>query len=288
MEFNVNDLKHYLERLRKSRGLTQKELAHSLGKHQSFIGKLETKSDTIRLVDLLLILNGLEADPIEFLRHYLATTNKLDLSPKMDLNQLNSFFKENGRVRMFREPLSNESQSEYGQLVANYVYRSTEKQLLHKLHGFIPDPSSTRFFIHKLECVDIERLPKDLVEGLEIVEEDYHGRIRLRYKPSVLHEERNDLYSDLKSFRVGRECLPPIKIETTDFYLVCRPEDISIFSEIEIGGVQIRAVVCNEFFPVVLKDGRFIKKQRRVEWRMFHTVNSFGVQPYEHKVPTSN
>jgi hypothetical protein len=237
---------------------------------------------------VLLILSGLGADPIEFLRHYLATTNKLDLSPKMDLNQLNSFFKENGRVRMFREPLPTESQEEYGQLMANYLYVSSEKHLLHKLHGYVPDPSTQSFLIHKLECVDIEKLPKDLVEGLEIVEEVYHERIRLRYKPSVLHEEKNDLYSDLKSFRAGRECLPPIKVETTDFYLVCRPEDISIFSAIEIGGVQIRAVFCKGFFPVVLKDGRFIRTQSRVEGKTFHTVNSFGVQPYEHKVPTSN
>lgn len=57
-----------LVQARKSRNLTQIELARQLGQHQSFVSKLERGDRRIDVVELLEILAVLGVDPASFVR----------------------------------------------------------------------------------------------------------------------------------------------------------------------------------------------------------------------------
>ena len=57
-----------LVQARKSRNLTQIGLARQLGRHQSFVSKLERGERRIDIVELLEILSVLGVDPASFVR----------------------------------------------------------------------------------------------------------------------------------------------------------------------------------------------------------------------------
>lgn len=61
--------------LRKQRGLLQQEVADRLGRTQTFVSKYESGVRRIDVIELLDILQALEADPHEFIDRFQGQTS---------------------------------------------------------------------------------------------------------------------------------------------------------------------------------------------------------------------
>jgi transcriptional regulator with XRE-family HTH domain len=68
---NDPDYKRFLVALRQARedaGLNQEDLAKRLGKHQTFVSKIETAQRTLDLLDFLRWARETDSDPLEMMR----------------------------------------------------------------------------------------------------------------------------------------------------------------------------------------------------------------------------
>ena len=54
-------------RARKNRGFSQDELAKRLGKHQSFVAKIETRQRRLDIVEFIVVARALDIDPASLL-----------------------------------------------------------------------------------------------------------------------------------------------------------------------------------------------------------------------------
>lgn len=84
---NDPDYKRFLVVLRQARedaGLNQEDLAKRLGRHQTFVSKIETSQRTLDLLDFLRWARETGVDPIELMRELSdkVLTRKSEVTPK--------------------------------------------------------------------------------------------------------------------------------------------------------------------------------------------------------------
>ena len=69
-------LVRWLAQHRLASGMTQEDLAHRLGKPQSYVSKLETGERRIDIIEFLDITKAIDADPIPLLRQLMRPDSK--------------------------------------------------------------------------------------------------------------------------------------------------------------------------------------------------------------------
>lgn len=163
--------------------------------------------------------------------------------------------------RGFRQPINDETEEVYRENFARFMRhvdqvesseirsgRGWDNQLPEELLLNILAPQKdTGIYLHTLHTVDLTALPKNLVTGL-FLGQDERGRQRFQF--TELFEDENDQYSKYNCPE-GKKLLPAIEIPYSITQVACHPKKIQNIHYIEIGGVYINAIRIHECREVV-------------------------------------